>query len=331
MKIERWALLGAILLVVMGLLTIVVALTTAPILAAPDPTPAPHGQIATSEELATAQSEWEKSGHAETFDQGMGANTTCARCKSPMNWDPTQQLAAQEALDCGACKRVPGAERPELQTGVPVPASEWIGIPCDVCHIPIGESYYVDIAFWNQEIGQYEPLANTFELCAKCHEGQHGFEVVEEQLASEAHHKWDCTRCHGVHGAPSSCTDCHDPQSGLGAFEHERHPSVNCTACHDNGGLSIWQDQDTDSKHFLEYITRRFAHTLTSWPSHNLSQQVVCERCHHPLSEEKAAVVPYLPCEACHEHENGAVWVWCIYFERDISPFPNDDRDAYQP
>jgi hypothetical protein len=328
---KRCVILSTIILFVVGLLVFIVAFSATPILASPDPAPTPSGRIATLQELAVAQSEWENSGHAETFDRGLGANTTCARCKSPMNWDPTQNLAAQEALDCGACKRIPGAPRPELETGVPVPATEWIGIPCDVCHIPAGDSYYVEIAFWNQEIGQYELLANSFELCSKCHEGQHGFEVVEEQLASAAHNKWDCTRCHGVHGDPSNCTDCHDPQSGVGSFEHARHPSVNCTGCHDNGGLSLWYDLEPQSGHYGEYITRRFAHTLTSWPSHNLSRQVVCERCHHPLGNEDAAVVPYLSCEACHEHENGAVWIWCIYFERDSSPFPDDDRDSYQP
>jgi hypothetical protein len=90
-----------------------------------------------------------------------------------------------------------------------------------------------------------------------------------------------CTECHGSHGLPSACTDCHDPTTGPGAAEHLRHPSVNCTGCHDQGSLSIWQEGDIGSKHFGEYITRRFAHTLTSWPSHNLTKEVICQKCHH--------------------------------------------------
>ena len=225
-----------------------------------------------------------------------------------------------EAHNCGACKRVPGAPRPELETGVSVPPSEWIGIPCEICHIPAGDSYYVDTAYWDQTTRQYE-LMPTLELCAQCHEGQHGFEVVEEQVKSPVHHAWECTECHGPHGAESKCTDCHDPADGSGKKEHERHPSVNCTGCHDNGGLTVWYDQESGSGHAGEYITRRFAHTLTSWPSHNLSLDVFCQRCHHPVGPQDAVVVDYISCEECHLA--GAMWSWCLDFELDPAPDPN--------
>jgi hypothetical protein len=318
---KRWKFLILFPLISMGLFVILTALSTGPSLAATQVETTPVGRIATSEEIAAAYAEWVVSGHAETYDLGMGANATCARCKSPMNWDPTQELAAQEALNCGACKRVPGAPRPELETGHAVPPSEWIGIPCEVCHIPAGDSYYVDIAYWDQNNGQYELLADSLELCAKCHEGQHGFEVVEEQVASQVHQGWECTRCHGPHGSPSACTDCHDPTSGRGASEHARHPSVNCTSCHDNGGLSVWYDYESQSAHSGEYVTRRFAHTLTSWSSHNLSTDVFCQRCHHPVGAQSAVVVDYVSCQQCHV--DGAMWTWCLDFERDPAPYPD--------
>src|SRR5690606_18642612 len=90
---------------------------------APEATPSPD-DIATPLEIAAAVALWEQSGHAETFDGGMGADTTCAKCKSPFNWDP-QALAAEAALDCAACKRVPGEDRPLLEGGEPVPEDEW--------------------------------------------------------------------------------------------------------------------------------------------------------------------------------------------------------------
>ena len=217
-------------------------------------------------------------------------------------------------------KRIPGAPRPELASGVPVPEAEWQHITCDICHVPVGDSYATSIAFWNQALGEYELVADVMELCARCHEGQHGFEVVEEQEVSPAHTGWECTRCHGAHGTPVACTDCHDAQTGPGAFEHERHPSVNCTACHDNGRLTIWQDPVSGGPHEAEYITRRFAHTLTSWPSHNLTVEVDCLRCHHPLGPQAASVVPAVSCEACHQHQEGASLFWCEYFERNPDP-----------
>ncbi len=280
----------------------------------------PPGPVATEAEVASARREWSQTAHADTYDEGLGANTTCARCKSPTNWDPAQDAAAQQALDCGSCKRVPGAPRPQLEGGVPVPEPEWQNISCEVCHVPVGDSFERDIAFWNQQLGQYEPVENAMALCAKCHEGQHGFEVIEEQEHSTAHNAWECTVCHGPHSAPSSCTDCHQPGSGAGAMEHARHPAVNCTACHDKGRLSIWQDPEPTSTHSGQFITRRFAHTLTSWPSHNLSREIDCVRCHHPLSSRSSSVVPLVGCQECHE--NGAVSLWCEYFMR--NPDPNE-------
>lgn len=282
--------------------------------------PTPGGNIATEEELALAFDEWSQSAHSDTYDDGMGANTTCARCKSPMNWDPTQELAQLEATDCGSCKRIPGAPRPELASGVVVEEQDWHDITCEVCHIPAGDSYYTSVAFWNQALEQYESVDKAAELCAHCHEGRHGFEVLEEQIASSVHIGMDCTECHGAHGGQSLCEDCHDPAVGPGAFEHLRHPSVHCSGCHDDGGLSVWYEADPSSSYYGEYITRRFAHALTSWPSHNLAPEVFCQRCHHPLERRTSSVVPYVRCDQCHEHSGGAVFDWCIFFERDPNP-----------
>jgi hypothetical protein len=317
MNQARWA-YALVVLIILGLFSAVGFTSEQPSHPAPSLQATPSGRTATPEELEQAISEWERSGHADTYDNGMGANTTCARCKSPKNWDPSQDLAAMEALDCGACKRVPGAPRPELLSGVPVSEMDWQDIQCDVCHIPIEESYSVDVAFWNQSTGTYEIITDVIELCAKCHEGQHGFEVVEEQMASTAHAGWDCTVCHGPHGAPSDCRYCHDPTSGPGASEHSRHPVVNCTACHDAGRLSIWEETNPNSAHFGEVITIRFAHTLTAWPSHNLSSEIVCERCHHPTNTGRAAVDANTSCEACHP--DGAMWIWCDLYPRNADP-----------
>lgn len=282
----------------------------------PPPTPSP-GTPASPEDLAQARHEWEQSAHADTYDAGMGANTTCARCKAPQNWDPLNNAVA-ESLDCASCKRVPGAPRPELVSGVPVAQSDWQNIGCEICHQPAGDAFTREIAFWNQALGRYEAVASSTELCAKCHEGQHGFRVTEEQDESRAHQGWECTRCHGPHGSPILCTDCHDPSVGKGIEEHSRHTNVDCTACHDAGGLSIWLDQDPASRHYGKYIPLRFAHALTSWPSHNQQLQVRCVRCHHPQSKELPPLAEEISCEVCHP--DGAVLFWCEYFPRDTDP-----------
>lgn len=306
-----------ILLILFGILIVFSSVSSAPKGFAAHQQPTPTDRPATEEELAKAEEAWRLSEHSDTYDDGMGANTTCARCKSPMNWDPIAP-GVEAAMDCYSCKRVPGAERPILQEGNPVSREEWNDITCDVCHIPINDSYSVGIAYWNQSSLEYEDVESVVELCAKCHEGQHGFRVVEEQFQSSIHSGWECTECHGTHGTPSACEDCHDPQDVSGAEEHERHPSVNCTACHDAGALTIIQDQDPNSRHFEEYIPVRFAHTLTSWPSHNLSTEIYCQRCHHPTRTGNPAVDTITSCQACHPE--GVMWIWCEAFERDADP-----------
>lgn len=281
------------------------------------PTPTPTGRIATAEELALAQMAWASSAHADTYDNGLGANTTCARCKSPTNWDPSA-LAAEAALNCGSCKRTPGAARPDLEGGVPVSETDWRNIACDVCHPRAGDSYLTTIAYWDQANQAYQPVASATELCAKCHEGRHGFEVIEEQAASPAHTGWECTACHGSHGASVTCEDCHDTTQGVGSAAHADHALVNCTACHDAGGLSLWQETNPASAHFGEFVPLRFAHTLTSWPSHNLQLQVTCQRCHHPQDKESAPLASNISCDVCHA--DGAVLFWCEYFVRNPNP-----------
>jgi hypothetical protein len=290
---------------------------SSPSSAPPQPTPT-VGHVATAAELLKAQSEWAHSRHANSFDDGQGANTTCASCKSPRNWDPTALAAQDQSLDCNACKREPGAPRPALEGGMTVSQEDWHNIGCEICHIPVGNSYLTSIAFWNQATGKYESVNSTTELCAKCHEGTHGFEVIQEQTASVAHKGWDCTKCHGSHGSPSACTNCHDPSVGTGAAEHARHVGVNCTACHDAGGLSIWQDLDLGSRHYTEYVPVRFAHAETSWTSHDLGKVVDCRRCHHPRGEFSAPLVSNISCVVCHP--NGAVLFFCAKVPRDYDP-----------
>lgn len=287
--------------------------------------PTPSGHIASEQELQAAYQVWSASKHASTYDNGMGGNTTCARCKSPTNWDPTN-LAFDASLDCASCKRIPGAERPLLTGGVIVPEEEWNNIGCNICHQPAGDSFYTSIAYWNQATQGYDSVESIHELCEKCHEGQHGFEVIEEQEASIAHHGWECTTCHGAHGSPASCLDCHDDPKILAEPQHVMHPSVNCTACHDAGRLSLWIETDPASKHFGQYITRRFAHTLTSWPSHDLSREVNCIKCHHPLGLEQTSIVPNVSCEACHL--DGASLTWCTHIPRDGDPYEVDHSGA---
>ncbi len=288
---------------------------------APTPTSAPNppSRIATAEEVLAAKASWARSRHANTYDAGLGANTTCANCKSPRNWDP-HAPAAEAAENCSQCKREPGKPRPDLPGGAPVTQPDWKGIACDICHEPVGTSYSTALAYWNQETQRYEAMSSSTQLCAKCHVGQHGFDVIYEQSTSAAHKGWECTRCHGSHNSPVQCTDCHNPSQGRGSSAHAQHPDVSCTSCHDAGGLTIWQDSDPNSRFYQKYMPQRMAHALRSWPSHNLQTAVDCRRCHHPQGESQTTVAGRVRCDTQGCHPEGAVMNWCPLFPRDPAP-----------
>jgi hypothetical protein len=312
----KWAWF-AVVFVIFSLLVISTQVYATPSSGEMIPAVTPSGDIAMQAELASARAEWEQSAHSDTFDQGVGANTTCAKCKSPKNWDPYAPAAGNE-LNCSACKRIPGAPRPELEGRIPVAQEEWRNITCEICHQPVGDSYSVSIVFWDKQQGKYVPVESEHELCAKCHEGRHGFEVIEEQTSSPAHTGWECSRCHGSHGNPATCEDCHDPMVGAGVKDHARHEEVSCTACHDAGGLSVWHDSESSSRHIGEIIPVRFAHALTSWPSHNIQLEVRCQRCHHPQQKYSGILAGTVPCTVCHPE--GASLFWCVGLPRDQEP-----------
>ncbi len=279
----------------------------------PGATPRPGDDVATLAEVARAYAAWVQSGHAETYDGGLGADTTCARCKSPLNWDP-EHPAAEAALDCASCKRVPGEERPVLDGGEPVAEADWLHVGCPVCHEPVGDSYRITPMFWNQARGEYEPVESSDELCAHCHEGQHGFQVIEEMAGDRAHRGWECLDCHDPHGDQITCEDCHDPLEGLGAEVHADHGDVHCSGCHDRGGLNLWRERNPESRFYGQVITIRFAHTLTAWPSHNLQTEVACGTCHHAKDETRPPLAQDVGCDNAACHPQGAVMAWCPYF-----------------
>jgi hypothetical protein len=311
--------LAGIVLVLSSVLASTGIVSATPPPAAPTPTPTRASHTATAEELQTAQAQWMRTRHANTFDNGMGANTTCASCKSPRNWDP-KAPAAEAAHDCSACKREPGKPRPQLQAGVAVAQADWKSITCDICHQPVGNYYSTGLAYWNQATAQYEPVSSSSELCAKCHTEQHGFQVIYEQTASPAHKGWDCIRCHGSHNSPVQCIDCHDPAQGRGKGVHAQHARVGCTTCHDAGELTIWQDPYPDSRYYQTYMPQRMAHDLRSWPSHNLQTKADCRRCHHPQGTLQTVVATSVKCDNQACHPGGAVFSWCPIFPRDEAP-----------
>ncbi len=204
--------------------------------ARPSPTPSvkktPH--VATADELRVAQAQLERTRHANTYDNGLGANSTCALCKAPRNYD-LNPAAMESAEDCAACKRQPGQPRPNRDPSIPVARQDWKSIGRDVCHQPVGSSYSTAISYWNPTLGQYEVD------CTACHDVGHLAVWKDPNPSSRYYGRWmPQPMAHDLRSWPShnlevgvDCTRCHYPPDPLGTALF----SVECTnaMCHPPG------------------------------------------------------------------------------------------------
>jgi len=96
----------------------------------------------------------------------------------------------------------------------------------------------------------------TMQLCTACHTDTHEMVLKNTEMG-------------GRTGSTLTCATCHADKAMAG----ENHKTVTCAACHDaelgvhlDGGLVV----PMALKHSVE----------ESWPSHNLTTDVLCAKCH---------------------------------------------------
>lgn len=97
----------------------------------------------------------------------------------------------------------------------------------------------------------------TQQLCTNCHTELHDLLLQNTE--------------HGAReGGKTQCVNCHADKA-LKAI----HADVTCTACHD-AELNVQRDPELKM-----VVAMAVKHSLTeSWPSHNLTKDVKCEKCH---------------------------------------------------
>src|SRR5574340_1656291 len=139
--------------------TIVVTATPLPPTPTPLPTPLP--------DQSAIVAAWQASPHGNTYGEGKGPNTWCSRCHSPQNWDPESFIGPPPS--CFSCK-FPTDKEMRIAAGNPlVPEEEWIGIPCETCHVMENDVATEGIAWLNPVSNTYEAVKTSTELCEKCH------------------------------------------------------------------------------------------------------------------------------------------------------------------
>lgn len=244
------------------------------------PTPAPTPTPDTS----LIRQAWQKSPHANTFDQGKGPNTYCARCHSPRNWDPAAKIDPQP--NCVSCKFSFDPAMRIAKSNPPVAKADWQNIGCEVCHKTENGVTLAQIAWLNTANGQYEAVKDATALCEKCHTNTETLRHKRD-VSQSAHAGYGCTKCHDAHSTTASCSAqaCHPNMMNPGKpiLGHDKtHETVSCIACHDAAGMTVGIEKGKSTWITFRTTELMGRSTTAVYKSHNIQRAVHCNKCHAP-------------------------------------------------
>jgi hypothetical protein len=184
-----------------------------------------------------------------------------------------------------------------------VPEEEWVGIPCETCHVMDMGVATQGIAWYNPVKMDYDDVSNPTELCEKCHvttTGNAFGSAVDHKitLGGSAHLNYGgflgdvppptyCTDCHDPHTQePKQCGDCHS----INEVDHAKgkylamKAIVTCMACHDASGLDVGPHPDEAmGGTWVPQVTTmgRGGPSTDAVISHSIVYTVACDRCHY--------------------------------------------------
>jgi hypothetical protein len=240
-----------------------------------------ENQLISDSEQTIAWQNWMSGPHSSTYDLGKGPNTYCARCHSPMNWDPSSRI--DEPPNCVTCKfDFESAPRIALSNPL-VPEMDWKNISCGICHSNLDDTFR--ISWFNNTTGTHETVTSTTELCEKCHRDTETI-LHKRDLGKDIHSAFVCTDCHDSHSTTASCSNakCHVEVLLNSPFilgHDAAHDGVICVSCHDSSGLEVGPIEDGSV--WVPFRTTELLGNLIRKPyqSHDLQREVNCDRCHY--------------------------------------------------
>jgi hypothetical protein len=185
-----------------------------------------------------------------------------------------------------------------------IPEEEWVGIPCETCHVMENGVVTAGIAWLNPVKMEHEHLNTPNELCEKCHvttnnTGNPLRSAVDHKilLGGSAHLNYAgfiddvkpptyCTDCHDPHTQqPKQCVSCHE----IDTAKHAKGTyavmaaTVSCMACHDASGAEVGPNPDEAAGGvWTTLLTEvgRGGPTTSAIISHSIQYVVACDRCH---------------------------------------------------
>lgn len=263
---------------------------------------------------------------------GAHINTPCESCHK------TERAGVFSAVprDCVACHQ--SALDQAAQSGV-----DHSGFPrdCTQCHVTLAWSGGTTFDHVTVSQGYVLEGAHAVQRCAACHSTP-GFNLTFSPPPSSnqdcvACHQQDYLREHGGQGYPTTCTDCHNPNSWDADFDHiavsrgfalqGAHQAQACASCHIQPSnalkwnpapagnndcvschLSDWQSehaadqfpQTCTSCHTQSNWNSTFNHDATEFPinsGNHRGEWASCATCHTTPGDYKA-----FTCLSCHEH-----------------------------
>jgi hypothetical protein len=268
---------------------------------------------------------------------GAHVTTPCEACHK------TERAGVFAAVprDCVACHQ--SALDQAAASGV-----DHAGFPrdCTQCHVTLAWSGGTAFDHVAASGGYVLEGAHTVQRCASCHR-QPGFTLAFSPAPTSnqdcvACHQTDYTSAHGGEGYPTTCTDCHNPNSWDADFDHAvvgrgfalqgAHTAQPCAACHVQPGNALrWApapagNTDCVACHLpdwqREHAAQQFpqtctsCHTQSNWSStfnHDATefrinsgahrgQWASCATCHTTPGDYKA-----FTCLTCHAHNETAM------------------------
>ncbi|MBI5880363.1 MAG: hypothetical protein HZB53_22150 [Chloroflexi bacterium] len=242
-----------------------------------------------AKEQTLAREAWQGSPHANTYDEGKGPNTYCARCHSPLNWDPAAVVDA--APNCVSCKFAFDPQLRIAKGNPPVAKEAWKNIGCEVCHrvtngVASGTPTWLDT-----RTGYHETVASSTDLCAKCHTDTATIRHARD-IGTQAHRTFACTDCHDAHSTVANCTasGCHDAMPGTIRGHDSAHAKVNCVACHDAAKMEVGPAAEGGAWATFRTTELLGRKTRAAYQSHNVQKAVDCARCHFAGNPWKLSV-----------------------------------------
>ncbi len=230
--------------------------------------------------------EWESGAHGSTYALNKGPNTYCAKCHSPLNWDPSAEI--DPPPNCVTCKFPNETDMRQAISNPFVTEEDWQQIGCEICHrmengVADPEPVWLDV-----RTGFYETVASSSQLCMECHRDNDTLQHARD-LGDNAHGDFTCTSCHDAHTLTANCEEggCHKdliiPYPGVMAEHRDQIDDSGCTKCHNSVADIHMNILDETPINCMQCHSHLMGNTVTSTIEQGHSEvhlSVSCIACH---------------------------------------------------